>query len=75
MWLPFVRQTIEMVRDHRRAYTRGPGYVKHPDGSTTEKCGARPAPPGELRGMVPVLSTVPRLLMQLAGTRGAAVGR
>ena len=39
MWAPFVRQCMEMVRDHRHNYVRGPGYHKREDGSALEKCG------------------------------------
>jgi len=36
MWLEFVKQTVGMIRDNHHIYSRGEGYVKHPDGSTSE---------------------------------------
>ena len=37
MWLPFIQQTIEMIRDNKRVYTRGPGYKVQADGTVVEK--------------------------------------
>ncbi|KAG0612607.1 hypothetical protein M758_6G041400 [Ceratodon purpureus] len=37
-WEPFVRQTMDMVRDiHNRRYRMGPGYKKNADGTEIEK--------------------------------------
>eukprot|EP00899_Mesostigma_viride_P025497 jgi/Mesvir1/6131/Mv00835-RA.1 len=37
-WVPFVEQTVAMLRDaHRTVYRCGPGYVEHPDGSVEER--------------------------------------
>lgn len=35
-WLPFVEQTIAMVRDHNRNYRKGPGYYHDADGKSHE---------------------------------------
>lgn len=36
-WAPFIRQTVEMVRDDQNLYRKGPGYKKHEDGTITER--------------------------------------
>lgn len=36
-WLPFVEQTIAMVRDHQHNYRRGPGYYHDAQGKIHEK--------------------------------------
>ncbi|GMH36595.1 hypothetical protein BSKO_04468 [Bryopsis sp. KO-2023] len=36
-WLPFVEQTIAMVRDHKHRYVRGPGYHKTESGEIREE--------------------------------------
>ncbi len=43
MWAPFVRQCIEMVRDHEHNYVRGPGFQRDHDGTVTEKCASLPS--------------------------------
>lgn len=44
MWAPFVRQCIEMVRDHEHNFVRGPGFQRDHDGTVTEKCALAPLP-------------------------------
>ncbi|CAD7700223.1 unnamed protein product, partial [Ostreobium quekettii] len=36
-WLPFVEQTIAMVRDHKHKYTRGVGWTQDADGNLREE--------------------------------------
>ncbi|CAD7696114.1 unnamed protein product [Ostreobium quekettii] len=36
-WLPFVQQTIAMVRDHEHQYTRGAGWYQDADGNFCEE--------------------------------------
>ena len=35
-WLPFVEQTVAMVRDHEHNYRRGPGYYQDSQGTVHE---------------------------------------
>ena len=44
-WEPFVRQTIEMLRDHEHDYELGPGYTQHADGTICERYWERKRPP------------------------------
>ncbi|KAK3240487.1 hypothetical protein CYMTET_49674 [Cymbomonas tetramitiformis] len=36
-WYEFFHQTVAMVRDHKRKYRVGPGYVRQEDGSVLER--------------------------------------
>lgn len=36
-WLPFVEQTVAMVRDHEHNYRNGPGYYQDSQGVVHEK--------------------------------------
>lgn len=37
-WMPYVQQTLKMVRNaHKFQYSLGPGYVQNDDGTTTEE--------------------------------------
>jgi len=36
-WIPFFLQTIQFIRDNSNIYERGEGYIKHGDGTVTEK--------------------------------------
>eukprot|EP00124_Ichthyophonus_hoferi_P003928 Ihof_evm3s381 gene=Ihof_evmTU3s381 len=77
-WLPFVQQTVAMVRDNTHTYTRGPGCVTLEDGQVVEKyweisgtCEPGPAYRVEMVGV----TVDPEVAVQRAMVRELATGR